>query len=68
MTVTKTDSTIGGTPKYRKLITTPGTCSKQKIQPIAPTALGTDRASCPKCQARNACNNMETVADKPNPR
>src|SRR6202044_2553657 len=67
-TATSADSTIAGKPKYRKLSTTPPTCTPKNAQPRAPIVAGADRANSPRCQDRNAQNTIDTVLDKPKPR
>ena len=66
--VTTEERIIGGTPKYRKLSTTPTTCAAKKTQPSAPIAAGFERANCPRCQHRKADRINDTVQDNPNPR
>ena len=57
---------MGGVPKYKKLSTTPGNCSKKNAHPMKPAAVGAERANRPRCQARNADSSMDTVQDRPN--
>src|ERR1700722_6219769 len=55
-------------PKYFRQISTPAICTAKKTQPNAPMARGNSRASCPRCQDKNAENNMATLEDSPKPR
>src|SRR6516162_1619005 len=63
-----TERTIAGGPKYRKLNTTPASCTTKNTQPSAPITPGADRTNSARYQHRNAENNIDIVQDKPKPR
>jgi hypothetical protein len=46
----------------------PGNCRKKNIQPMKTTAVGLERANCPRCHDTNADRSIDTVQDKPKPR
>src|SRR5215469_5921940 len=63
-----TESAIAGGPKYRKLNTTPASCTTKNTQPSAPSTPGADSTNSARYQHRNAENNIDIVQDKPKPR